>query len=127
MAEGLIGKRDGKYAEFRNAAKAFLNELADGVGRDRVAVPKKLLLRPLSTEHFLSLAGFHSSIEAYRPFDNFMKLFKQRGRVSDDGLSLEPANLQLAAALAYSAEQVLSLVQQSALRGFQIPDAIKAC
>ena len=95
-----------------------------GSGKDRITIPQRFLLSPHSTDHLLALAGFHNCTGVHRPFGNFMKLFREKAHISEDGMTLSGSDIQLAAALQYSAEQVLSVINTNKFMGFKIPSAL---
>lgn len=125
IAEGLVVRSGNGGQKFRNDAYQLLSNLAQGRGSERIAVPQRFLLKPKTTDHLLALAGLHNCTNVYQPFGNFLKLFAQRARISDDGSELAGGDIQLAAALEHSAEQILTLVDEPSLVGFQIPEALK--
>ena len=124
-SEGLIRANSGNPVTFRRESCELLCQLATGVGSERIAIPKRFLLKPIDVDNLLALTGFHSSIDVYQPFANFMELFRLKGRISQDGLMLENGDVQLAAKLEYAADQVLSIVDAQVFMGFKIPDALK--
>jgi len=125
FAEGLIRKRSRNHIAFRKECYDFLCHLTNGLGSERITIPKRFLLKPIDVDNLLALAGFHSSVNVYQPFANFMDLFRLKARISQNGLMLENGDIQLAAKLEHAAVQLLSIVDEPRFVGFEIPDALK--
>ncbi len=125
IAQGLIRLPARAGETLRNKADAFLGALYEGVGNERIAVPKSLLLNPKDADNLLALAGFHNATDVYYPFGNFMRLFMDNARISRDFLSISSDDINLAAALEHAAVEIIKTLTPRGYIGFEIPEKLK--